>query len=127
MCRNYCNIQPYVQLIIPSFSWQNYLVWAVVTPTFERVVFPRPFNQLHVVLMRGPFTPSQIRTSCLWTMIDRTWSLESRSLCGCMRKHTSVVFVTLGFVTFGVLQSQIVARREGGGTHQVLFSLRLGL
>ena len=58
-----------------------------------------------------------------------TWVCDLRSLAErdsgkAGAKTTAVILITLGFVTFGVWQSEIVAKR--GQKPQLLFSLRLG-
>ena len=56
-------------------------------------------------MVRGPLTPRQIRTICLWTMIDRTGPSESGLFNMLLHKVTAFI-IMLGFMTFRVWHEQ---------------------
>ena len=105
----------FVTLKFPeSLTWRKPLVWAVDTPISEEWFFlssPWPVNQLHVAFVRGPLIPRQIRSSCLWTMIDRTGPSESIYLSCCVTPQL-LLTLCLGLWPSESGMSEIVARGE---------------
>ena len=86
------------------------ILFGQLTPQLQKSDFPPwPVNQLHVALVKGQLTPRQIRTSCLWTMIDRTGSSES-GLFMLLRN----VLITLGLMTLWVWHEQDSGIAGGG-------------
>ena len=75
----------------------------------------------YVALVRGPWTPDRYTAASS----GHVWqdSPIRKQFIILLRNNTTVVLITLGFVAFGVWQSEIMAKRGGGQKPQLLFSL----
>ena len=96
------------------------LSFGQLIPYFRKSdIFPWPVNQLHVALVRGPLPPPpppQADTHQLF--MDHDWQDRAitEQFIMLLRNTTSLVLITLGFMTFGFSHERDsgIARGVGG-------------
>ena len=63
--------------MVKEITWQKFLIWAVDTQFWKSDFYPLTCRSITCGLGERLIIPRQIRTSCKWTMTDRTGPSES--------------------------------------------------